>query len=79
MQLRDHACLAFSGAVSAGDWTFAARDGVGHIEIGPLRVHANNLDGSRPPPWPGWASFLGTSFVLGEALATGTLLQVLAQ
>ena len=78
MQLRDHHCLAFSGAVSAGDWTFKAKDGVEYTANGPFRMHANTMDMLQAAALAGSGIVYGPSFVFGEALAKGTLVQVLA-
>jgi DNA-binding transcriptional LysR family regulator len=78
MQLRDHACLAFSGAVSAGDWSFTAKNGVEHTANGPFRMHANNMDMLRAAALAGSGIVYGPSFVFGDALADGALVQVLA-
>ncbi|RDS83543.1 LysR family transcriptional regulator [Dyella monticola] len=78
MQLRNHVCLAFSGAVSAGDWTFTAPNGIEHTANGPFRMHANNMDMLQSAALAGLGIAYGPSFVFGEALAKGSLTQVLA-
>jgi DNA-binding transcriptional LysR family regulator len=78
-QLRDHVCLAFSGAVSAGDWTFTAKDGAIHTVNGPFRIHANNMDMLQAAALAGSGIVYGPSFVFSEALANGHLVQILAE
>lgn len=78
MQLRNHACLAFRGAISEGDWTFTAKNGVEHTANGPFRMHANNMDMLQASALAGSGIAYGPSFVFGAALAQGTLTQVLA-
>lgn len=78
MKLRDHACLAFSGAVSSGDWTFTSKDGVKHVANGPFRMHANTMDMLKVAALAGSGIVYGPSFVFGDALAKGLLVPVLA-
>lgn len=77
LQLGDHACLAFSGAVSAGDWTFTSNDGVAHAFNGPFRMNSNNMEMLMAAALAGSGIVYGPSFVFDKALAAETLVQVL--
>lgn len=77
MQLRDHACLALVGASSAGRWTFKDKAGVEHTISGPHRMHANTMDILLATALTGSGIVYGPSFVFGDALDKGALVQVL--
>jgi DNA-binding transcriptional LysR family regulator len=77
MQLRDHACLALVGASSAGRWTFKDKAGVEHTVSGPHRMHANTMDILLATALTGSGIVYGPSFVFGDALDKGELVQVL--
>lgn len=76
LQLRDHMCLAFSGAVSAGDWTFTSKDSVEYAINGPFRLCANNMEMLLAAALTGSGIVYGPSFVFGAALAEGKLVQI---
>ena len=69
--------LAFSGAVSTGDWTFVDPEGRSHLVAGPCRLRANNVELLRGATLAGAGVAYGPSFVFGADLASGALVQVL--
>jgi len=72
-QLRQAPRLAFSEAVSAGDWTVTDRNGNTHLIDGPLRLAANNMQMLLAAALAGAGVAYGPSFVFGEAIARGDL------
>jgi DNA-binding transcriptional LysR family regulator len=70
--------LAFSGAVSPGDWTVHDGDGRPVTIDGPLRLTANNTQMLLAAALAGAGVAYGPSFVFGEAIAAGRLIALLA-
>lgn len=79
LQLRDHACLAFRGATSAGDWTFHGADGQAQVMTGPFRLLANSMDVLRTAALAGCGIAYGPVFAFDDALARGGLVPVLGE
>jgi DNA-binding transcriptional LysR family regulator len=75
--LSQHRAMAFKGAVSTGDWTFAGPDGVRHTAIIDVRMQADNMDMLRAAAIAGGGIVYGPDFALTDALNDGTLVQVL--
>ncbi len=75
--LRNAARLAFSGAVTAGDWSVT--DGAGHVHTiaGPLRAQANNMQLLLSMAVAGLGIAYGPTFAFGPAIAEGRLVQLL--
>lgn len=69
--------LAFSQAVSAGDWTLVDRRGRVHVVDGPVRMAANNTQMLLAAVLSGAGISYGPTFVFGEHLARGDLVEVL--
>ena len=69
--------LAFSAAVSPGDWTAQDADGRPLAIDGPLRLAANNTQMLLAAALAGASVAYGPSFVFGEALAAGRLVALL--
>lgn len=78
-ELRHHPRLAFSEAVSAGDWTLRDKRGRSHVIGGPCALLANNMQLLLAAALDGAGIAYGPTFVFGEALRTGALLQVLPE
>jgi DNA-binding transcriptional LysR family regulator len=76
--LCEHARLAFSGAISPGDWTFTDPSGVDQSVQGPSRLHVNNMQFLLSAALAGAGIAYGPSFVFGEHVARGDLIPVLA-
>jgi len=72
-QLRQAPRLAFSEAVSAGDWTLTDKDGNPHVIDGPMRLAANNIQMLLAAALAGAGVAYGPSFVFGGAIARGAL------
>jgi DNA-binding transcriptional LysR family regulator len=69
--------LAFSEAVSAGDWTLIDTKGLAHVIDGPCRISANNMQMLLAAALAGAGVAYGPTFVFGEYLARGELLPLL--
>jgi DNA-binding transcriptional LysR family regulator len=76
-ELREHARLAFSGAISPGDWTFTDSNGVDQSVPDPSRLHVNNMQFLLSAALAGAGIAYGPSFVFGEHVARGDLIPVL--
>lgn len=72
-QLRRAPRLAFTQAVSAGDWTLTDPDGNTHLVDGPIRLAANNMQMLLASALAGTGVAYGPSFVFGESIARGAL------
>ncbi|MET3910843.1 DNA-binding transcriptional LysR family regulator [Bradyrhizobium sp. S3.3.6] len=72
-QLRQAPRLAFTEAVSAGDWTVTDPCGNTHVINGPVRLAANNMQMLLAAALAGTGVAYGPSFVFGESVAAGTL------
>ena len=72
-QLRQAPRLAFSEAVSPGDWTITSPDGQVHVIDGPVRLAANNMQMLLAAALAGAGVAYGPSFVFGQAIASGAL------
>jgi DNA-binding transcriptional LysR family regulator len=69
--------LAFSEAISAGDWTLTDPVGQTHVIDGPIRMAANNTQMLLAAALAGGGVTYGPSFVFGEAIAAGDLIALL--
>jgi DNA-binding transcriptional LysR family regulator len=69
--------LAFSEAISAGDWTLIDPAGQTHVIDGPIRMAANNTQMLLAAALAGGGVTYGPSFVFGEAIAAGDLIALL--
>jgi len=69
--------LAFSEAVSAGDWTLIDRNDRAHVIDGPCRMSANNTQMLLAAALAGAGVTYGPSFVFGEHVARGELVALL--
>jgi DNA-binding transcriptional LysR family regulator len=69
--------LAFSEAISAGDWTLTDPAGQTHVIDGPIRMAANNTQMLLAAALAGGGVTYGPSFVFGEAIAAGDLIALL--
>ncbi|HXZ08633.1 MAG TPA: substrate binding domain-containing protein, partial [Paraburkholderia sp.] len=69
--------LAFSEAVSAGDWTLVDAKNRAHVIDGPCRMAANNTQMLLAAALAGAGIAYGPSFVFGEHLARGELVALL--
>jgi DNA-binding transcriptional LysR family regulator len=69
--------LAFSEAVSAGDWTLTDPQGQSHLIDGPVRMAANNTQMLLAASLAGAGVAYGPSFVFGERIAAGDLIILL--
>ncbi len=76
--LRNLPRLAFSEAVSAGDWTLTGPDNRTHVIDGPVRMAANNMQMLLAAALAGAGIAYGPSFVFGEHIAAGDLVTLLA-
>jgi DNA-binding transcriptional LysR family regulator len=72
-QLRQAPRLAFSEAISAGDWSLTDPAGNTHVIDGPIRLAANNMQTLLAAALAGVGVAYGPSFVFGEAIAAGAL------
>lgn len=75
--LRHAPRLGFSEAVSAGDWTLSDRDGRLHVIDGPCRLAANDMQMLLAAALAGAGVAFGPTFVLGEQIARGALVELL--
>ena len=69
--------LAFSEAVSAGDWTLTDPQGQPHRIDGPVRMAANNTQMLLAAALTGAGVAYGPTFVFGERIAAGDLVALL--
>ncbi|MBP1207381.1 DNA-binding transcriptional LysR family regulator [Duganella sp. 1411] len=69
--------LAFSEAVSAGDWTFIDETGRSYVVDGPCRVTANNTQMLLACALAGAGLAYGPTFVFGEHIQRGELVALL--
>jgi DNA-binding transcriptional LysR family regulator len=69
--------LAFSEAVSAGDWTLTDPEGQPHLIDGPVRMAANNTQMLLAAALAGAGVAYGPTFVFGERIAAGDLIALL--
>lgn len=76
-QLRAAPRLAFSDAVSDGDWTLADPDGNVHAVDGPVRLHANDMQMVTTAAVAGLGVAYGPGFVFAAAIAAGALVVLL--
>lgn len=76
-ELRRAPRLAFTAAVSAGDWTLMDPAGRAHVIDGPSRLVANNMQMLLAAALAGAGIAYGPSFVFGEHLAAGDLVVLL--
>lgn len=76
-QLRRAPRLAFSDAVSAGDWSIVEQDGTRHTIDGPVRMRANNMKMLLAAALSGTGVTYGPSFVFDEHIAEGKLVALL--
>ncbi|WP_186105073.1 LysR family transcriptional regulator [Burkholderia gladioli] len=75
--LRQAPRLAFSEAVSAGDWTLFDSRNRAHVIDGPCRIAANNTQMLLSAALAGAGIAYGPSFVFGEHLRRGELVALL--
>jgi len=68
--------LAFSESVSPGDWTLVDARGRSHFVDGPCQLLANNMELLLSAALEGIGIAYGPSFVFGESLRNGSLVQV---
>jgi DNA-binding transcriptional LysR family regulator len=76
-ELRRAPRLAFSEAVSAGDWTLTDPEGTSHVIDGPVRMAANNTQMLLAAALAGAGVAYGPTFVFGERIAAGDLVALL--
>lgn len=76
-QLRRAPRLAFSDAVSAGDWSIVEQDGTRHTIDGPVRMRVNNMKMLLAAALSGTGVTYGPSFVFDEHIAEGKLVALL--
>lgn len=69
--------LAFSEAVSVGDWTLFDAKGRAHVIEGPVRMSANNTQMLLSAALAGVGIAYGPTFVFGEHLRRGELVALL--
>ena len=69
--------LAFSEAISSGDWTLSDPEGQAHVIDGPIRMAANNTEMLLAAALAGGGVTYGPSFVFGRAIAAGDLVALL--
>ncbi|WP_413991158.1 LysR family transcriptional regulator [Labrys okinawensis] len=69
--------LAFSEAVSAGDWTLTDPSGQPHLIDGPVCMSANNTQMLLAVALAGAGVAYGPTFVFGERIAAGDLIALL--
>ncbi|WP_250467885.1 LysR family transcriptional regulator [Caballeronia sp. GAFFF2] len=75
--LRQAPRLAFSEAVSVGDWTLADTKGRAQVIDGPCRMAANNTQMLLAAALAGAGIAYGPTFVFGEHIARGNLVALL--
>jgi DNA-binding transcriptional LysR family regulator len=78
-ELRKHPRLAFSEAVSPGDWTLRDARGRSYVIDGPCQLSSNNVQLLLAVALEDAGVVFGPSFILGEALAQGSLVRVLPE
>jgi DNA-binding transcriptional LysR family regulator len=76
-ELRRAPRLAFSEAVSAGDWMLTDPGGRSHLIDGPVRMAANNTQMLLAAALAGAGVAYGPTFVFGERIAAGDLIALL--
>ncbi|QGZ65250.1 LysR family transcriptional regulator [Paraburkholderia acidisoli] len=69
--------LTFSEAVSSGDWTLTDANQRVHVIDGPCRLAANNTQMLLAAALAGAGIVYGPTFVFGEAIARGELVELL--
>jgi DNA-binding transcriptional LysR family regulator len=77
--LRDAPRLAFSEAVTAGEWTLLDKLGRRHTIDGPVRMRANNMQMLTSAALAGMGIAYGPTFVFGEHLKAGRLTALLPE
>lgn len=77
--LRQAPRLAFSDAVSPGDWTVLDADGRPQAIDGPLRMRTNSMAMLLAAAHGGSGVAYGPSFVFGPSIASGDLVQLLPE
>lgn len=75
--LQDAPRLTFSEAVSVGDWTLVDAKNRVHVIAGPCRMAANNTQMLLAAALAGTGVAYGPTFVFGEQLAQGKLVELL--
>jgi DNA-binding transcriptional LysR family regulator len=75
--LRQAPRLTFSEAVSAGDWTLVDTDNRAWVIDGPCRMAANNTQMLLAAALAGAGIAYGPTFVFGEHIASGKLVELL--
>jgi DNA-binding transcriptional LysR family regulator len=78
-ELRKHPRLAYSEAVSPGDWTLQDSRGRSHVIDGPWQLLTNNVQLLLAVALEEGGIVFGPSFVFGESLYQGGLVRVLPQ
>lgn len=71
--------LAFSDAVSAGDWTLIDPEGKSHVIDGPVRLAANDMQMLLAAALRGNGVAYGPHFVFGLHIAAGNLIALLPE
>jgi DNA-binding transcriptional LysR family regulator len=69
--------LAFSDAVSSGDWTLTDPAGQAHVIDGPIHMATNNTQMMLAAAIAGAGVAYGPSFVFGQSIAVGELVALL--
>lgn len=69
--------LAFSDAVSSGDWTLTDPAGQAHVIDGPIHMATNNTQMMLAAAIAGAGVAYGPSFVFGQSIAAGQLVALL--
>jgi DNA-binding transcriptional LysR family regulator len=77
--LRDAPRLAFSEAVSPGEWTLLDEHDRHHAIDGPLRLRANNMQMLSAAALAGMGIAYGPTFAFGEHLKAGRLVALLPE
>jgi len=77
--LRQAPRLAFSEAVSAGQWSVTDANNGLHVIDGPLRLHANNMHVLLSAVLEGLGVAYGPTFVFGPHIASGELVRLLPE
>jgi DNA-binding transcriptional LysR family regulator len=77
--LRLRTLLAFSGAVSPGDWTFTDAENRAHVVVGPFRMLADNVQMLLNAALSGAGVAYGPTFLFGEHLRRGDLVAILPE
>lgn len=75
--LREAPRLAFSEAVTAGEWSLLDEAGRHHVVDGPLRLRANNMQMLSAAALAGMGVAYGPTFVFGEDIKAGRLVALL--